>query len=105
MAGTRAITFNGPFVFSVQKDHIDVFAPKCDEHLAGVFWTTGEFPIIGLSRNGDGQTYIISGSGIPPNGSPTQISYLPVPPGGNGGILAAPAGTNAVTSFAYFHIQ
>jgi hypothetical protein len=105
MAGTLAITFNGPFVFSVQSDHIDVFAPKCEDHLAGVFWTTSEYPISGLSRNGDGQTYIISGSGINPSGPPTQISYLPVPPGTNGGLLPAPAGTNPVTSYAYFHIQ
>jgi hypothetical protein len=105
MAGTLAITFNGPFVFSVESDHIDVFAPKCDDHLAGVFWTTSEYPITGLSKGGGQHTYTIAGKGINPDGAPKQVSHLPVKPGTNGGLLPGPAGAKPKTSYAYFHIQ
>jgi hypothetical protein len=105
VAGTLTITFRGPFVFSVENDRIDVYAPKCEDHAAGLFWTAGEYPLTGLSQSGGQHTYAIRGAGINPGGAPGAITHLPVKPGMDGGILAGPAGSKAQTQHAYFHVS
>jgi len=105
MPGTLTITFRGPFVFSVESDHIDVYAPKCEDHAAGLFWTAGEYPITGLSHSGGQHTHTIRGAGINPGGTPGTITHLPVKPGADGGILPGPAGGKPQTQHAYFRLS
>jgi hypothetical protein len=105
MPGTLTITFRGPFVFSVESDHIDVYAPKCEDHAAGLFWAAGEYPLSGLSQFGGAHTYTVRGAGINPGGNPATITHLPVKPGMDGGILPGPAGAKPQTQHAFFHLS
>lgn len=70
MAGLLSITFRGPFVFSfpaLSTGNVDVYAPKCDGHFAGIFWTDNACPVTGLDSQGGNHTYAIAGNGIAPS--------------------------------------
>jgi hypothetical protein len=105
MPGTLTVTFRGPFVFSVESDHIDVYAPKCEDHAARLSWTASEYSIKGLSQSGGQHTYAIRGAGINPGGTPGAITHLPVKPGMDGGILPGPVGTKPQKQHAHFHFS
>jgi hypothetical protein len=96
MAGLLSITFRGPFVFSIQSNTVDVYAPKCDGHLAGISWTDGESPIEGLHKGGGNHTYSITGSGVTSNTGSIAQSGL--------GKIPAVSSGSPQTQFAYFHI-
>jgi hypothetical protein len=124
--GILAITFRGPFVFEINKDKdkVNAYAPKCDNHHAAIFTANSEWPLCGRYRNGGDYVYEIVWAGI--TASAGAIEYPPVdskliwdpppgftfdaasayklPAGGGDMILDAPAGTNIYKSEANFCI-
>jgi len=62
--GTLAVTFQGPFVFSVGQDNITVYGPDCLDHVAVFSTVEAEAPILGQA--GAMASYALSSPGITP---------------------------------------
>lgn len=97
-----AISFRGPFVFVVGDMAVDVYAPRCQGHTAGVFTARNEYPLYGLYKSGCRYTYKLSGDGISPNAG--DIAYLPPSTSSDGAFLDAPADCDINPQLVYFHI-
>jgi hypothetical protein len=97
-----AITFRGPFVFAVCDDGVDVYAPRCEGHTAGVFTARKEFPLYGLYKSGYRYTYKVSAPGISAN--PKDIVYLPPSTSSDGAFLDAPLDCDINPQLVHFHI-
>lgn len=95
-----SITFNGPFVYSIEATSVNVYAAKCADHMAGVTTGKNEYPIYGLYKKGGSHVYKFSGAGVVNNTA--AITYLPAAPHSAGGFLDAPSGTNPAPDKTYF---
>lgn len=76
--GTLSVTFRGPFLIVIPPSQgggvsatVDIYAPRCTDHLGSVFYGDGSLPLHGRSRAGDGQQYVLSG----PAANAGKISY------------------------------
>jgi hypothetical protein len=99
MAGLLSITFRGPFVFVFSKDaarNVDVYAPACDGHAAGIFYSSASLPISRMAQQGHNHIYRISGTGLSSFGG--AITKL----GANLGTL--PAAPSAGLPLSAFHV-
>jgi len=66
--GVLSITFRGPFLVVIPQPKggvsggtVDVYAPRCVQHLGSVFYGDGSLPLHGRHRAGDAQQYVLSG--------------------------------------------
>jgi hypothetical protein len=99
---TLAVTFQGPFVYSIEAHCLKVYAPKCADHHAAVFTVDDESPRCGRARGGGDYIYELEGSGIQQNSG--AIIY----PNGSGPkhtILDAQSGAQVDTALVKFCIQ
>jgi hypothetical protein len=80
---TLAVTFKGPFVFSLNERRVLVYAPICENHHVAIFSVDNEYPLRGRARYGGDYVYSLDGAGIMPNYGP--IKYWDH--GGTDGIL------------------
>ena len=70
---TLEISFYGPFFFNLKSNPVEIYAPKCPGHKAGIFSAKSEWPLHGRYEGGNKLQYFLSGSVFtPPN--------PPVPP-------------------------
>ena len=97
-----AISFRGPFVFEVDDKTVNVYAPRCEGHTAGVFTARNEYPLYGLYKSGYRYTYELCARGISPN--PNDIIYLPPSTSSDGAFLDAPADCDINPQLVYFRI-
>jgi hypothetical protein len=89
MAGLLSITFRGPFVFVFPKDatkNVDVYAPACDGHTAGIFYSTASLPITPMAQQGHNHVHQISGKSLSSHGGAiskigASLGKLPTAPG------------------------
>lgn len=72
--GCLAVTFRGPFAFSIETLCVNVFAAKCDSHRAAIFTVNSEYPLCGRHRKGGGYVYFLKCDGIKNNLDP--IEYI-----------------------------
>lgn len=73
MAATLQISFFGPFFYNLQANPIEIFAPQCVGHKAGIFSATNEAPLHGRLQRGDQRIYSLAGPiflGTPPSPPP-----------------------------------
>lgn len=61
------LSFHGPFLYRFAPNHVELYAPKCPGHTAGLFTAKNEIPFTGRHRYGNGRRYEITG---PVFGSP-----------------------------------
>jgi hypothetical protein len=97
--GQLALTFRGPFVYVIEASSVDVYAPKCANHHAGIFTVNVEYPICGCSRNGGTYTYTLAMTGVDNNVG--AISY----PAKSTWFVDAPVGTTPDLSKVSFCIN
>jgi hypothetical protein len=71
--GQLALTFTGPFVIVLETSSVDVYAPKCPDHHAGIFTPNDQYPICGCFRNGGDYVYTLSLHGVDNNLDPISI--------------------------------
>ncbi len=60
------ISFFGPFFYDLRAEtcknkHVNIYAPKCPGHKAGIFSADNEAPLRGRVRSGYGLTYMLKG--------------------------------------------
>jgi hypothetical protein len=67
-----AVTFKGPFVFSLKERRVLVYAPICENHHVAIFSVDNEYPLCGRARKGGGYVYSLDGPGIKPNSGPIK---------------------------------
>ena len=73
-----SITFRGPFLIVIPPSKggapaatVDVYAPRCANHLGSVFYGDASLPLHGRHRAGDAQQYVLSG----PSANTGRISF------------------------------
>jgi hypothetical protein len=97
--GTLVLTFHGPFVYHIQASAVDVYAPICANHRAGISTANAEYPFCGRQRNGGDYTYVLDAAGL-------QNNYGNIKYAGAGGskcnILALPPDKTVDKSQARF---
>ena len=59
--GTLQLSFHGPFLYRFMDKEVEIYAPKCPRHAAGLFTAKKEFPLTGRHRMGHGRRYHIQG--------------------------------------------
>jgi hypothetical protein len=96
--GQLALTFRGPFVFAVRTSSIDVYAPKCPGHRAGISTVNDEQPICGRFKNGGSYVYTLSLFGV--NSNLGAISFA-----NPGWVVDAPTGSSVDPSKASFCVN
>src|SRR5215471_15267053 len=57
--GTLQLSFHGPFLYRFTDKEVEIYAPKCPRHAAGIFTAKKEFPLSGRHRMGHGRRYHI----------------------------------------------
>ena len=69
---TLQISFFGPFLYRFKATQVEVYAPKCPGHTAGIFCTKNEAPLPGQHRHGDTLAYRVQGPVFTP---PAPLPY------------------------------
>jgi hypothetical protein len=70
--GTLEVSFYGPFFYNLKANPVEVYAPKCPGHKAGIFSAKSEWPLHGRHQDGVDLKYSLGGSVFTPP--------APVPP-------------------------
>jgi hypothetical protein len=104
---TLALTFHGPFVFEVLPSSVNVYAPICEGHRAGIFTPNDEYPLCGRHRRGGGYIYVLE---APVRNNIEKIIYSPKPKDSRDSsstprILNGPPNTNVDPTQASFCIN
>ncbi|MBZ5667297.1 MAG: hypothetical protein LAO30_22180 [Acidobacteriia bacterium] len=104
MKRTLALTFHGPFVFDVQPNAVNVYAPICAGHRAGIFTPNDEYPLCGRHRRGGDYVYVFD---APVCNNLGKIIYLPKSKDSSSStrILNGPSNTNVDKCQASFCIS
>jgi len=64
--GILEISFYGPFVYLLHKDPIEIYAPICPQHKAGIFTSVDEFAMPGRAHMGSSYMYMLASKAIHP---------------------------------------
>jgi hypothetical protein len=76
--GTLQLSFHGPFLYRFTKSGVEIYAPKCSGHTAGLFTAKNEIPLTGRHRLGHSRCYRITGPVFtPPNPLPAPRFHDP----------------------------
>jgi hypothetical protein len=75
---TLQISFFGPLLYRLQATQVQIYAPQCTDHIAGMFGANNEAPLIAQHRHGDKRCYRVGGRVFaPPNPLPLPWMYDP----------------------------
>ena len=97
---TLQLSFHGPFLYRFTPNQVEIYAPKCPGHTAGIFTVKNELPLMGRHRYGNERCYRITGPVFTsPNTAPKVAFYDP-----DHTILDAPQGVKPSLEIAYFSI-
>lgn len=58
---TLQLSFHGPFLYRFTRGQVEIYAPKCPGHTAGLFTAKNEVPLTGRHRYGNSRCYRIAG--------------------------------------------
>jgi len=95
---TLEISFYGPFFYNLKADPVEIYAPRCLGHKAGIFSANNEGPLHGRHHDGCNHRYALGGSAFtPPNPLPPINIYDP-----KSIILDASAAAKPVYDAAHF---
>jgi hypothetical protein len=76
--GTLQLTFHGPFLYRFTRGQVEIYAPKCTGHAAGLFTAKNEVPLTGRHRHGNTRCYRLAGPVfVSPNPLPAVQFYDP----------------------------
>ena len=59
--GTLQLSFHGPFLYRFAQAQVEIYAPKCPGHTAGIFTAKNELPLVGRHRHGNDRCYRLTG--------------------------------------------
>lgn len=59
--GTLQFSFHGPFLYRFSRGQVEIYAPKCRDHAAGLFTAKNELPLTGRHRRGNSRCYRVDG--------------------------------------------
>jgi hypothetical protein len=63
---TLEISFYGPFFFDLRgRSSVEIYAPRCDGHKAGIFYAKDEAPLLSRQREGKDKQYVFGGAVFP----------------------------------------
>lgn len=97
---TLQLSFHGPFLYHFKPNQVEIHAPKCPGHTAGIFTAKNELPLTGRHRHGNERCYRITGPVFATPSPPQRVRFHDP----HETILDAPHGTAPVPHTAYFSI-
>ncbi|HEY6348222.1 MAG TPA: hypothetical protein VI636_02320 [Candidatus Angelobacter sp.] len=77
---TLQISFYGPFFYDFRptaQNKVNIYAPRCPGHKAGIFSAKLDQPLYGRHRHGDGLIYVLDGDVFSTTNTPPPILISP----------------------------